>query len=137
MDEAKRELVQSWLRKAVHDLKAAGLLGKSDPPLLDAALYHCQEAAEKALKGFLVYFDQRAGQVHDVGLLLEQAGSIEPVLATWHDAADRLTPLAAMYRYPISWDEPLPEQFEEAYQDAETIVRQVLTFLPGVVRPEA
>ncbi len=42
-----------------------------------------------------------------------------------------------MYRYPISWDEPLPEQFEEAYQDAETIVRQVLTFLPGVVRPEA
>ena len=58
MDEAKLELVQSWFRKASHDLAAARLLAHAHPPLLDVATYHCQQAAEKALKGYLVFWDQ-------------------------------------------------------------------------------
>ena len=130
MDEAKRELVRSWLRKALHDLAAARMLGASDPSLLDIAMYHCQQAAEKALKGFLVYWDQEVARTHDIGLLLKHAMKIELVFDTWKDAADRLTPLATMYRYPASGDEPSREDFQEAVDDAETIVRQVLAYMP-------
>ncbi len=135
MDEAKRELVSSWLRKASHDLAAAKLLGSNDPPILEVAVYHCQQAAEKALKRYLVYWDQKVAKIHDVGLLLTQAMTIEPEFDTWRDAADRLTPLATLYRYPGVSDDLLPTEFEEAIDDATTIFQQVLSFLPKNVHP--
>jgi HEPN domain-containing protein len=136
MDDAKRELVRGWLRKASHDLEASRLLGTSDSPVLDVAMYHCQQAAEKALKGFLVFWDQRAERTHDVGLLLDRVVVIEPAFETWRDAADRLTPLATAYRYPGQSDDPLPEEFEEALDDATSIVNQVIAMLPVDVLPE-
>jgi HEPN domain-containing protein len=51
MDEAKKELLSSWLLKSWHDLGAARLLANADPPFRDVAIYHCQQAAEKAVKG--------------------------------------------------------------------------------------
>jgi HEPN domain-containing protein len=58
MDEAKRELVQSWLTKAQHDLAAARKLSDEPDSYLDTAIYHCQQAAEKVIKGFLVFHDR-------------------------------------------------------------------------------
>ena len=55
MDEGKKSVVQSWLVKAQHDLASAHRLAEGEDPLLDTAIYHCQQAAEKAIKGFLVY----------------------------------------------------------------------------------
>jgi hypothetical protein len=66
-------------------------------------------------------------------LLLDQVVTIEPVFETWRDAADRLTPLATLYCYPGSSEDLLPSEFEEAT----TIVRQVLTLLPENVHPLA
>ena len=59
MSEAKQELVRSWLLKASHDLAAARLLSAPGQAVLDVAIYHCQQAGEKAPKGFLVFWDQR------------------------------------------------------------------------------
>jgi len=57
MDNAKAELVKSWLTKAQHDLGSAQLLANNVNPFFDTAIYHCQQIAEKALKAFLVYHD--------------------------------------------------------------------------------
>jgi HEPN domain-containing protein len=135
MDEAKTELVRSWRSKASRDLAAARLLALDPPALRDVAVYHCQQAAEKALKGYLVFWDQRAERTHDVGLLIERAMEIEPTFASWRDAADRLTPFATSYRYPGIDDQPELEDLEEALEDAETIFCQVLSFLPTEVHP--
>ena len=40
MNEAKRQLVQSWLTKAEHDLTSARVLAAQVEPLLDTAVYH-------------------------------------------------------------------------------------------------
>jgi HEPN domain-containing protein len=112
-------------------------LASSRPAILDAAAYHCQQAAEKALKAYLVYWDQRVAKIHDIGVLLDQAMGIEPALVTWQDAADRLTPLAMQYRYPGPDEAPILEEFEEALDDATAIVEQVLSFLPDEVHPAA
>jgi HEPN domain-containing protein len=58
MDDAKREMVQAWLLKARHDLLSARKLSEEPDPILDTAVYHCQRAAEKALKALLIYYDQ-------------------------------------------------------------------------------
>jgi len=58
--------VRSWLTKAERDLASARVLMGSTPPLLDTAVYHCQQAAEKAVKGYLVFCDQEFERVHDI-----------------------------------------------------------------------
>ena len=44
---------RAWLSKAEADLRGATVDLAADPPLLEDALFHCQQAAEKALKAFL------------------------------------------------------------------------------------
>ena len=46
---------RAWLKKAANDLRAAEELQAASPPLLDEAVFHCQQAAEKVLKGFLAW----------------------------------------------------------------------------------
>lgn len=54
MDEATANEVRQWLLKADHDLRSAARLMSGDgEALLDTAVYHCQQAAEKALKAYL------------------------------------------------------------------------------------
>jgi HEPN domain-containing protein len=135
MEEGKRQLVRSWLRKAHHDLAAARLLSGTETELADIAVYHCQQAAEKALKGLLVFHDQRAPKTHDVGLLVELAVNVESRTEALRDPADRLTPFATAYRYPSTIDLPLAAELEQALEDAQTVFQQVVSFLPPEVDP--
>jgi len=41
---------RDWLVKAENDLASAKLLASAAPPLRDTAVYHCQQAGEKALR---------------------------------------------------------------------------------------
>ncbi|HEY7294444.1 MAG TPA: HEPN domain-containing protein [Dehalococcoidia bacterium] len=52
-DPARLELVRGRLIKGRHDLLIADLASRN-PELRDVAVYHCQQAAEKALKAYLV-----------------------------------------------------------------------------------
>lgn len=44
---------------------------------LDTAIYHCQQAAEKAVKGFLAFHDHRLERSHDVERLVGLAAGYE------------------------------------------------------------
>src|SRR5262249_25944565 len=59
-----------WLERAERDLAVARLTLTAAPPLLEMSAYHAQQAAEKALKGFLVRHGQAAPKVHDLVPLL-------------------------------------------------------------------
>jgi hypothetical protein len=50
---ARWNAVERWLRVAEPDRKMALARMAQDPPLLDGAAFHCQQAIEKLLKGFL------------------------------------------------------------------------------------
>ena len=91
MDDAKRELVRAWLSRAHHDLVWARKLAADPDPLRDTAIFHCQQAAEKAVKGFLVFQDQRFEKTHDIEVLLRLAVAFEPRFEPLAAAADRLS----------------------------------------------
>jgi HEPN domain-containing protein len=135
MDEAKRELVHNWLLKASHDLAAARVLAQGDQPILDVAIYHCQQAAEKTVKAFLVFQDEFPDRTHDVDVLIQKATRFEPGLIALRAAAIRLTPYATLFRYPRPINVPERNQVEEALNDAAGIYNQVLSVLPPEVRP--
>jgi HEPN domain-containing protein len=135
MDEARCRLVQGWLIKAQHDLATAHKLAQAPSPLLDTAIYHCQQAAEKVVKGFLAYHDQPVVKTHDVRFLVNQALAFESGFEDWIEAAAFVTPYATAYRYPDEVLEPEEGEFEMAKDAAAGLVEFVLRVLPDEVHP--
>jgi HEPN domain-containing protein len=57
---------RAWFAKAADDLRAAVALAAISPPLFDEAVFHCQQAAEKALKGFLTWNGRAFRKTHNL-----------------------------------------------------------------------
>lgn len=117
-------------------MTSARVLAASEPPLLDTAIYHCQQAAEKAVKGYLVFCDQEFERVHDLELLIRTAMSYTPEFVDWIDVGIELTPYVRIYRYPGYATEPSREQFNQALAAAEGLYQFVVSLLPPEMRPE-
>ncbi len=64
------------------------------------ALYHSQQAAEKALKGFLVANGTSYPLSHDIGKLLDLCAKIDSDLDAALSPAVDLTQFAIRFRYP-------------------------------------
>lgn len=135
MSGTREGLTRNWLIKAWRDLRSAEELSASDQPLLDTAAYHCQQAAEKSLKGFLVFHNVRFDKTHDIELLLAQTKDIDIDFSAFDATAGLLTPLATEFRYPGDFVEPDPDEFKEAYTAAEMLYRFVLERLPAEAQP--
>jgi len=136
MTDAKAQLVRSWLIKAKHDLASARVLAASTPPLRDTAIYHCQQAAEKAVKSYLAFCDQEAERVHDIEVLIRSAMSHAREFENWIDGGIELTPYARLYRYPGYAAEPSREQFDRAMSVAEGLYEFVVSLLPPEMQHE-
>lgn len=131
MSDIKGELARGWLIKAKRDLLSAQQLAQGATPLLDTAAYHCQQAAEKALKGFLLYHDVRFEKTHDLDVLITQAAEILNGFLQHREAARTLSPLAVAFRYPGEYLEPEPDEFQEAFSAAQEIFCFVVGLLPA------
>jgi HEPN domain-containing protein len=73
-------LVRAWLAKAQSDLGTARKLANGPDTYLDTAIYHCQQAAEKAIKALLVQNDLRFEKTHDLEVLIQRATPAAPTL---------------------------------------------------------
>jgi len=135
MNELLRDEVRRWLGKALHDLGSARKLSQEPESFLDTAIYHCQQAAEKAVKAFLTFQQIRFGRTHDLEVLTSLAATIEPRFEDWAAASQMLTPYATIYRYPTEMGEPDRSEFDEALQLSAALVEFVLSVLPGEVHP--
>jgi len=57
---------REWFRKASIDLRSAEADLAATPPILEDVVFHCQQATEKAIKGFLTYHQQAFGVAREV-----------------------------------------------------------------------
>lgn len=137
MDEVEKELVRSWLAKAMNDLKSARVLSAAPEGPLDTAIYHCQQAAEKSVKAFLVSRGVTPEKTHDVRKLVVQASAFEPRFDDYIELAAVLTPYAWEFRYPgdLAETNPTREEFDEALKHAQAIYNFVVTLLPREAQP--
>ena len=133
MRGTKEELTRNWLVKAKHDLLSARELAEADIPLLDTAAYHCQQAAEKAIKAFLLFHDIRFVKTHDIEVLVLQAIDVDPDFEVGLEAANILTPFAVAFRYPGDDVEPKADEYRDAFEAADRVCQFVLQKLPAVI----
>ena len=115
-----------WLAKAVRDLRSARLLTAGDDPLYDIALFHCQQAGEKAIKGYLFLRKIRFQKTHD----LRELVNLDPDLSSLVSEARLLTPFALRTRYPAYGQEPGPAEYAAGFAAAERVYRFVLAKHP-------
>ena len=123
MDEAKRRLVVAWCAKAEEDLKVARLLIAEENRLFAAGVYHCQQAAEKALKAWLTCRDIVFPKTHDLEALVHLCATAQVGFSAYAEHARELTPLATEFRYPGDLQEPEPLRARHVLVLAEEVVR--------------
>ena len=138
----QEEEYKEWLTFARTDYESAKYLNGAPfhPRPLNVICYHCQQAAEKAVKALIVYFGSQGGmpKVHDISFLLNQIKHIvqeKKGIEVEHSLlliADSLSKYGVAPRYPneIEVDE---RQVKKALADSEVIlnwVDEVIAFEP-------
>lgn len=118
--------VSAWLDKAHNDLVSAEVLIAHQPAILDTACFHCQQAAEKYLKAFLVFKDLSFEKSHSMTYLINLCVAAEPTFEQMQEQAELLTPFAIEVRYPGAALLPSLEEAQEALTAAQTIRNFVL-----------
>jgi HEPN domain-containing protein len=101
---------------------------------LEDLLFHCQQAGEKALKGFLVWHSKPFRKTHSLEEIGELCLAIDPTLKPIVDPLVPLTQYAWEFRYPGDPEEPTAEEADEALAIAREAYRALLSRLPEEVQ---
>ena len=135
------QAVQDWLANAREDVETAVLTREANPPKRRSAVYHAQQAAEKALKAYLTLHDQPFDLTHHLLPLLDLRVGLDSRFAAWQDVAELLTPYATRFRYPGPPGAPqLPaeDEVDEAVRQSralfEFVVARVADASPACAR---
>jgi len=132
-EAGRADEAREWMAKVAGDLRAAKIDLGAEPPLVEDALFHCQQAVEKALKAFLAWNDRPFRKTHSLEELGRECCTIDVGLETSVDEAAPLTEYAWAFRYPGAPPTPELSEGEEALATAIRLVRAIVDRLP----PEA
>jgi HEPN domain-containing protein len=113
-------IYEEWLQKAKRDLDTAkALLEKA---YYDTAIYHTQQCAEKALKGYCVYRLQPLIKTHDLEKILKVCINLESSFQKLDLLATSLNGLDVRFRYPDIEFEPEETEVVDAISWSEQIL---------------
>lgn len=110
----KTDLVNEWFNKAENDLGIVDLAIKNEVVFTDIICYHCQQAAEKYLKGCLTALEISYKKSHDIFYLLELLSDKIEIASKYYDFASILNGYAIEIRYPDDMYEPSKKEALEA-----------------------
>lgn len=99
------------------------------------SVFHSQQAAEKAAKGFLAFHDVPFRKTHSLGELGEQCIAIDASLAGIMAESKKLTDYAVVFRYLEAPHEPDQAEAAEALDIARRLYNDVLRLLPADREP--
>lgn len=99
-EEVKIEFTREWIRKAESDFAIAQHLNEGGELYLYGTTFHAQQAAEKYLKAFLVWYQIEFRKTHDIQELLNLVSGVDHELPNVLSEAVDLTPYGVEYRYP-------------------------------------
>lgn len=119
---------EAWLATASVDLRAGRACLSVADPVVTAATYHCQQAAEKLVKAVLVWLGIDVPRSHDIDSLVMRIPHDLPIRERLSPLG-RFTAFATLYRYPgeagdVS-DEPTKEDVLVWLDEIDTTLHSV------------
>ena len=99
------EFVVPWIQKAENDISTARHLAEKMYPIpTEIVCFHCQQAAEKYLKAFLVWNNQEPPKIHDLIELAKLCSRFDESFLLLSPKCEYLIPFATRTRYPGTSD---------------------------------
>ena len=135
-EERIRGLLAEWLGKAEADMGVAQHLLSEATVYANAIAFHCQQAAEKYLKAFLVWNQVAFPKTHDLEDLLDLVAPTDKLLAASLRDVIVLTPYGVEIRYPGDRPDARPDDARQAFALARQVRDAVLAALPPDLRRE-
>lgn len=113
----QKQYKEEWFEKANQDYKVIKKLFKDDDrDFYEIILFHCQQCAEKYLKGFLAYHNQEPEKTHSIEKILKNCQNYDD-FSSFNDLTD-LTFFAVTFRYP---NEPIEIDKNDILESIKTI----------------
>jgi len=119
---ARWEAVDGWLAVAQEDRRVAAACIAMEPPLRGIAAFHCQQAVEKLLKGFLTLAGKRGRKTHALAELGAAAARSFPEISAFVAAAEGWSGWAVDFRYPSPRRRPKPPPQEDELRQALDVI---------------
>jgi len=123
-----KEAAQTSFENGDADLANASLiLGNPETGgLFGIACFHCHQAVEKYLKGFLFLNGKQPPRIHDLKLLLDKSAEIDETLSKFDNDCRDLNPFYIETRYePGAPGDFGEDEARETYRKAERIIEAV------------
>ncbi|HHY05477.1 MAG TPA: HEPN domain-containing protein [Clostridia bacterium] len=118
----KNSIAKEWFDFAKQDLSSAEYLSQKSPPPLENICFHCQQATEKILKGYLIHQEEKTPpRTHDLKLLCKMCAKKDESFEEISQACIDLTPYGVRARYPFEI-EIQKNDMEEALGDAKRVM---------------
>ena len=126
---------QEWQRLAAMDLNTAEYLQSMSPLPLEIICYHCQQSAEKYLKGYLVFCGMAPPRMHDLDELCKLSLKFSNTFKNIADQCSDLTAYGVGPRYPMELilEE---EDMQQALNSAKIIRDFILAVIQGKIAQE-
>ena len=99
-----KDIAQEWFRMAENDLSSAEYLQNMIPVPIEIVCYHCQQAAEKYLKGYLALKGEELIKTHDLIILNKTCQKYDKDFKRIEEACLILTDYGVNVRYPFPMD---------------------------------
>jgi len=114
-----------WIDKAKSDLLNADNNLAAQKVPYDTVCFHCQQAAEKLLKGVLVAHGYEYPITHNLFVVMEKVLEFDPSAESLRETLALLNPYSVEVRYPGDAWMPTPEDAKEARQAAQEVYKWV------------
>jgi HEPN domain-containing protein len=99
------DVVRQWIMLADMDLRTAEHIAATMVPLpLEIVCFHCQQAAEKYLKGFLELHDEIPPHIHDLIELQKKCELYSEEFIKLQESSQTLTNYSVRPRYELGLD---------------------------------
>lgn len=120
-----KDIAKEWLLFADQDLESAKFLLGMRPAPLEIICYHCQQSAEKYIKGYIAYHGGSIVKTHDLTLLNKICLNYDQDFHSIQDDCIELTDYGVQIRYPFHLDVE-ENDVNNAAESAERIKKFIL-----------
>lgn len=137
MSDELSSYVQQWFKKANNDLRNAEILlncGENEIPY-DTLCFHCQQASEKYIKGYLIYKEMDFPKTHNLADLISICTQTDTSFSKYITEMEKLTPYAVEIRYPDDFYMPSEDDAREAYKIASEIKNFIMQKIGDKIPP--
>jgi len=134
-DPVRAADTRAWLVKAANDLRGAEIDLQAEPPLVEDALFHCQQAVEKSLKAFLTWHDRPFRKTHSIEEVGAECVAVDSGLEALVTKAAPLSEYAWAFRYPGEPDVPSADEARSVMALACAAYAEIVGKLPADAKP--